>query len=876
MKTELTRYLLLITAFILLQVPLFAQGIEGTVMNQEGEPLPFATIFIVNLKNGSSCNANGQYKLNLPAGTHTVQVKYIGYEAQQVQVEVKNEWQTLNFKLKAQTFALKEVQVKGKGEDPAYTIMRKAIAKKKFHLLQYDSYQMKAYIKGTGQLTNAPFFLKKKLKDEGVKLNEAYTHESVRQVKFSQPNKVEERVLSVRTSGDDKGSPSPVNYIMFSFYNDEFGEAVSPLSRAAFGYYKFEYVGNFDEGNITVNKIKVTPRSRGDNVFEGFIYIIEDYWAIHSLDLKTSLMGFPISIKQNYAEVAPAVWLPTTHQYLFSGKVMGFAGEFKYLASISNYKVELNQKLLAKTEIIDEKVEEVPESVAAIKPAKEDKPIELLANQDQLTRKQFRKMIVEYEKESLKERENPEVVSERSVKVDSMAFKRDSSYWAQERPVPLSVKEVKGYQRDDSLAQVQSARLTGKDSTGVIKKKSFNPADLIMGGSYNLSPRTRLSLDPTLINVFYNTVEGVNVNMGGKLRHSYDSLRRVFEIAPVVRYGFASENFYAKTRISHQVKQGEKVSMLYVQGGKFVEQFNEENPIHPHINTLSTLLFRRNYMKLYEKLYVGAGYDYKASPFLKFSGSLEWARRSQLYNNIDYSLFYSEEERPMTPSLPESIELNDTGFPTNEALILKVNVSYRPGTAYRLYNGKKVPLLEQSPEFLLMYRKGISGVLGSDVNFDQLEVGVNHGISVGVRGRLEFELRGGAFLNNKRMYFMDYEHFDGNRTILSSLRPAGAFRLLDYYNFSTKDSYFSGHTHFQFRKFLLTQIPEVRFTGIKENIFFNYLKTSSSPHYYELGYSLDNVFRVLRIEAAASFHDRNFQELGFRIGIATILKFSSN
>lgn len=875
MKTNFTKLLLAI-AFVLVQLPLLAQGIEGTVMSQDGEPLPFASIFIVNLKNGSSCNINGQYKLNLPAGTHAVQVKYIGYETQQVQVEVKDEWKTLNFRLKAQTFALKEVQVKGKGEDPAYTIMRKAIAKKKFHLLQYDSYQMKVYIKGTGQLTKAPFFLKKKLKEGGVKLNEAYTHESVRQIKFSQPNKVDEKVLSVRTSGDDKGSPSPMSFILESFYNDEFAEAISPLSRAAFGYYKFEYIGNFNEGNITVNKIKVTPRSRGDNVFEGFIYIIEDYWAIHSLDLKTSKMGFPISLKQNFAEVAPAVWLPTTHQYLFSGKVMGFAGEFTFLASNSNYKVDLNQKLLAKTEIIDEKVEDVPESVAAIKPPKEDNPIALLANEDKMTRKQFRKMIVEYEKESLKERENPDVVSEKNLKVDSLAYKRDSSYWAEERPVPLSIKEVKGYQRDDSLAQVESARLTGKDSTGVIKKKSFNPVDLIIGGSYNLSPKTRVFLDPTLINVFYNTVEGVNVNMSGKLRHSYDSLRRTFEIAPVVRYGFTSKDFYAKARVSHRVKQEDKISTMYVQGGQFVEQFNDENPIHPHINTLSTLLFRRNYMKLYEKLYVGAGYDYQPSAFLQVSGSLEWARRSQLYNNIDYSLFYSEEKRALTPSIPENIELTDTSFPTNDALIFKANISYRPGTAYRMYNGKKIPLLEQSPEFLLMYRKGISGVLGSDVNFDQLELGVNHGISIGVRGRLEFELRGGTFLNSKRMYFMDYEHFDGNRTILSSMRPAGAFRLLDYYNFSTNDSYFSGHTHYQFRKFLLTQIPEVRFTGIKENIFVNYLKTSSSPHYYEMGYSLDNVFRVFRIEAAASFHDRNFQELGFRVGIATLLKFSVN
>src|SRR5690606_1277231 len=133
-----------------------------------------------------------------------------------------------------------------------------------------------------------------------------------------------------------------------------------------------------------------------------------------------------------------------------------------------------------------------------------------------------------------------------------------------------------------------------------------------------------------------------------------------------------------------------------------------------------------------------------------------------------------------------------------------------------------------------------------------------------------FELRAGAFPNRRRMAFVDYQHFDGNRTIFSSLKPAGAFRLLDYYAFSTNSSYFAAHTHYQFRKFLFTQLPELRFSGLRENIFLNYLKHENSPHYWEIGYSLDQVFRVLRIEVAASFMDRNYHEIGLRIGVATI------
>ena len=401
-------------------MPALGQGLRGTVKSSTGEILPFASIYAVNLQNGASSNIDGQYEMKLPAGTHTVTVQYIGYQAQQIQVEIKTDWLTKDFVLTPQAVTLTEVRVSSRDEDPAYTIMRKAIAKRKFHQLQYHSYEMKVYMKGTGELTNAPFFLKKKLKEEGVKLNEAYTSESVSLIKFKQPNKIDERVLSIRTSGETKGSgsASPSLFIGQSFYKDKVAEAVSPLAGNAFGYYKFKYEGSFREGDLEINKIKVTPRSRGDNVFEGYIYIIENLWAIHSLELKMSLMGFPIQVKQNFAAVAENVWMPVTHQYKFSGKVMGFGGEYKYLATCSDYKIELNKALMVKTEIIDEKVEPVPAEVAAAKPAKQNAPVaDILASEDKMTRKQFRKMINNYEKETLKAQ--PETGSSKRKKLCS-------------------------------------------------------------------------------------------------------------------------------------------------------------------------------------------------------------------------------------------------------------------------------------------------------------------------------------------------------------------------------------------------------------------------------------------------------------------------
>jgi hypothetical protein len=857
---------------------LFAQGIKGTIKTSTGELLPYASIFVPELKDGSSTNLQGEYQIKLSPGKYDIVVQYVGYETIRIQAEITDQWVIKDFLLKEQPLTLKEVEIKSKREDPALTIMRKAIAKRKFHQLQYDSYQVKVYIKGTGEMTKAPFFLKKKLKEEGMILNQAYTTESVSEIKFEQPDIVNEKVISIYTSGNNHGA-SPSMFIHQSFYKDKIVDVISPLAGSAFSYYKFTYEGSFKEGKIEVNKIKVTPRSRGEQVFEGYIYIIEDLWAIHSLDLSTSYMGFKIRAKQNYAEVAPSLWMPVTHQYDFSGSVVGFGGEYKYLASCSDYKVQLNKDLIAKTTIIDEKVEDVPNPAKVarnIKPKEKNEIAEVLATEDQLTRKQFRKMINEYEKESIKERKEPEVVQERTFKVDSLARKRDSSYWAAIRPVPLTVKELQGYKRDDSLAKVETAQITGKDPNKVIKKKKFDPTTVLFGGDYNLTPKTRVRISPNITQTYYNIVEGINFNLSGSIRHRYDSLRRAIEFTPTIRYGIKSEEFYAKGKFEYRQRIKGKFGAVSLEGGKFVEQFNEEGPIHPHINTLSTLFFRRHFMNIYDKTYVRTGFRYNPSIKMKMNGGIEWASRQELFLNTPWSLMYRE-RREFDPNRPITHELGSNDFTFREALILNVEMQFRPKVVYRRYNGRKIAMLDKSPEYHFSYRKGVPGVFGSQINFDHLELGVNHGHALGVRGKIEYQLRAGGFLNNSQMDFMDYKHFDGNRTILSSLKPAGAFRLLDYYLYSTNGQYISATTHYQFRKFLVTQLPEVRFSGLRENIFLNYLKTSNSPHYYEVGYSLDNILRVFRFEVATSFTNKlQYKEFGFRIGIATLLKVNND
>ncbi|HEY9116455.1 MAG TPA: DUF5686 and carboxypeptidase regulatory-like domain-containing protein, partial [Roseivirga sp.] len=827
---------------------------------------PFASIYVKQGGTGTSSNIEGNFELPLPSGTYDVTFQFMGYASQQRQIQVAGGFSTLNIVMQPQVYDLPTVIVTGKSEDPSYTIMRKAIAKAKYHLLQNDSYAAQVYMKGTGQLTKVPWFLKRTLEKEGVDTSRVFTSESVSEISFERPNTFTEKVISVRASGQDLDNANPNSYINSSFYLPQVVNAISPLNPRAFSYYKFEYQGSFRENGYEVNKIKVTPRSKGDDVFEGEIYIRENFWNIYSLDLTTSLYGFEIRIQQIYAPIEGEVWMPVTQQMDFSGQIFGVGGKYTYLASISNYEVTPNPDLEASVILIDEKIAQAPEEIQAIKEKKLDEGMEQVFQEEkEVSRKQFRKMMKEYEKQELEATEEPDVISDYSFKIDTLAAKKDSLYWESIRPVPLTSKEVAGYKKDDSTYVVE--KVTAEADSAVKRNgQSFRLGALFTGGYYKMGERLRFNFPGFLPHVNYNAVEGANLTFTGIFQWRNDTTTRL-RISPFVRYGFASEQLYGKVESVFGIGEAEKRATIRLSGGSYVEQFNPDI-IDPLVNSLYTLLLERNYMRLYEKQFAKASYARRFDYRYTLGASLEYANRSELFNNTDY-LFFDRENRSFNDNEPVNLETNAGGFIDNQALITNLSLRARPWIKFRKYNGRLIPIYDRSPELRLTYRKGVDA-LGSEVKFDHLELGVDADIKLGVRAIIDVNAEVGTFFGNPTLQFMDFKHFRGNRLEVSPMDVTGSYRLLDYYKYSTSQDYASILTHIRFRKLAFTHIPALRLMGIKENLFVNYLATATSDNYMEVGYTIDNLFRIFRLEFVQSFQDWKPKDFGVRIGVSSI------
>src|SRR6185436_6262886 len=128
--------------------------------------------------------------------------------------------------------------------------------------------------------------------------------------------------------------------------------------------------------------------------------------------------GVKIGIKQVYAPIEDKAWLPVSNQFKIEGKFFGFEFVYDYLATLSNYKINLNPKMIIpQMEVIDEKIEKQEAKKIEKKYSKKDQDLqERLASGKEITRKELKAIMKEQEKEDLKAQKEPEVISETSFK----------------------------------------------------------------------------------------------------------------------------------------------------------------------------------------------------------------------------------------------------------------------------------------------------------------------------------------------------------------------------------------------------------------------------------------------------------------------------
>jgi len=870
----------LIALFVAFTATSLAQGVKGIVSDEEGNSIPFATIYLKETTTGTTTNDLGEYEIQLPPGKYNIVFQGLGFQKSEVTVNVKDQFVTNNIVLKKQEYRIKEVRVYSGGEDPAYPIIRKAISLAPYYQRQTEQYKAEVYLKGSLLMKKIPKLFQKMMEkdDEApdIKVGETYTMESMNEIEFSAPDKYNHTVLSSRSTFPDSNEDDVMGYITYSFYEPHQDMAISPLAPNAFSHYKYVYEGFFYEGDVAVNKIKIIPKRKSQQTYSGYIYIVDNLWNIHSIDVTNNAFFGEINIKQVYAPVKERSWLPISHRFAVKASIFGVKADFRYAGSVKYSDIKLNTSLpvpnvLMKQYAAEEAAKKAAEQQALkeVEMTRQQKKMEELLAKEELSNREMIKLSRLIEKESRKEEvedNSLEIKNTYKVTHKKDTAKQDSSYWETIRPIPLTSDELRSFEIKDSikLAKIEA------DTTKTEKKKK-SVFSKVSGGFlsgqtfYANDSSTRITYHGLIgiDQVDFNAVDGWSYQQKFTIRHEFDSLHTL-RIEPMIQYAFAREKVMwdVYSRLNFAPKSRANIS---ISGGQQSKDFNSRYGIDRTLNTFAALFFKDHYMKLYQKDYAAVNGSFDLIHGMRITLGTSYSWYQQLENNTNWSIL--DRDKDYAPNIPTNDQIQASHLEDQSDLFTSVQVSYTPRMRYRMYKGRKYMYGSKYPTFRLGYQRGLNNVFGSDSDYELINGSISQKKEWGIFNAFNWQVGAGYFSRNDQMHFSRFQHFNTSEIPVNFKSFENAFMLLDDYRYSTNEWYAKAHVSYTTPYLFLKFLPVLSNRLWTENIYTSYLTQPNYKNYVEVGYSMNQIFLIGSAGVFAGFEDGSYARWGFRVGI---------
>ena len=804
--------------------------VKGVTKDSQGSVLPFVNVYIEGTTQATASNENGKFALEIKKGDRlNIVFSSMGFKKVVIPITINTPIENLEVFLETENYQIKTFEVLANAKDPAYAVMKKAIEKRKYHLEQVDAYSSDIYIKGAVRLDKIPeklpFFISKEQMPDSSDLGLVYLSESVARYHEKKPDLVKEEMMASKVAGLKQGfSWNRVSDVLMNFYKNLVDIAyysdrgfVSPVSESAMFYYKYKMIGTFVENGLTINRIAIEPRRKFDPCFRGEIFIVDDSWNIHSLDLqltKDAQIEFvdTLFIRQEYLAVEDSLWMPLTLQLMSHISVFGFSATDKSIGVFSNYRI--------------------------------NPPFD----------KRF--------------------FGNEIFKIEEKANQKDTLFWEETRPLTLTEEEMDNYRKADSTERIQSSK-PYLDSLDKVYNK-IGLGDILLSGIdfSNSFEKKFWRVSPLITMVSFNVVEGLYLNPEVVKRVIPESNElSIFKAS--VRYGF-SDFRYKPSASYFKLTNPSNFNWWYFKGGRMMSQLNGDEPIEPIVNAGYTLLDKRNLIRLYEKTGLEFIWNKELFNGFMFQGAASWYHRIIPNNRSDFS--FSEKDAPYALN-KDVLKLNDVSG-NSESTIASFNIklSYRINQKYETRGNRKIIRGSKWPLFAIEYDQALDGIAGSDVKFSRIEFAVSDRIDLGLLGDFSYKVIGGTFLNNSSMTFIDYKHFNGNETFLlrnfSSEMPYNFFRnglnrfnALPYYSSSTDRNYAQLHVQQDFSNWLTNKIPLLRLARLQTLVGANVLWIDSQDLYTEFYLGINNILKAFRVDFVSQYTPGKDLKPLLRIGI---------
>jgi hypothetical protein len=301
-----------------------------------------------------------------------------------------------------------------------------------------------------------------------------------------------------------------------------------------------------------------------------------------------------------------------------------------------------------------------------------------------------------------------------------------------------------------------------------------------------------------------------------------------------------------------------------------VAQFNGAEPITKLVNSISSLFFKDNYMKLYNLEFAQINYSQDVANGINLNAKVAYEQRKPLFNTTDYSFFKKDDvyssNNPLAPNDFETPAFDPHHlFKANVSARINFGNKYisRPDGRYNVKNDKY-------PTLFLAFEKAFAAS-EKKYEFERVGASLQYDLSLGNKGALGMNFRAGKFFNADNISFIDYRHFNGNQTHIGTTdRYLNVFNLMPYYANSTNDSYFELHSEYNDTGFIMNKIPLLNLLKSTMNLGFHSLAIPDRKPYTEFTVGLDNLgfgkFKLFRVDYVHSYQG-GIQQNGVVFGL---------
>lgn len=767
-----------LTICILFPLTNFCNHISGVISDSNGEPLPFASIYIKNSTYGVSSNAFGEYFIELEDGQYTIVYSYIGFQNFEKTIKLKDHSQKIDIQLLAKDQNLIEYEVVSNTRNKALEIINEVKKNKKKFIHRSNS--SIEYLKNT--IEKRQYKLKRKdtieiwqldtseqinFKNDVLKFIESYG----RLYRINQNNnfwdykayhdfadtKEEQDFILIQSFedfgeynitpkyevNDDYEILNNLSEIEFNLFLNNINVSISnkpiisPLAPGSRTYYKYDYLGFIPtEDSNKIFKIKITPRFNNEPLLKGILFVKDSSFNIESFELK------------------------------LSGPIQS---EFKIenFHVIQNYQQLGNQNLL-KRKIIDYSIKEDIHKI--------------LGN-----------TVAIYDDFKFKEKV-PEYFKKNQIKyfADS-SFSKNNKQWTEFRPLDLKENEIEYVRYTDSLRQYyQSEEYALKQDSGY---NEITWAKVLWEGigRKNRYKGYSFYIWPVISQFNILGVGGYRHNLGFNYNQNISDQYKI-STQNRIDYGVANKDFKGSTNISI-ISNKKKYKQLTLAIG-------DEYKVINRFPSIITAFSRSNYVR---------------------SQQLESAYRTEILNGL-----YSEWKISYCFQTPiDNLDLSTDWFsPLDSAASLapvrfnpytklesRIQITWLPFQKYYYKKNKKIVLGTKFPTVNIIYRKGVPKLFQSEVNFDYLEVGVNDEFSVPHLGKSKWNMQLGSFLNKENLRVIEWKYFRGSdRGFFSN--PLTSLQLLGP-TLLTQNSFFRANYVHSFDGNILNKIPIINRLGLQ-------------------------------------------------------------